>query len=161
MGYPNGIGGKVCRGVRGATTVTVNTREAILTATRELLRLIIKANGIAPDDVASAFFTTTLDLNADYPAIAARQLGWLNVALMCAHEMAIPHGLPQCIRVLVHWNTTRAQNEVHHVYIRGAEHLRPDRKMPIIVEDDELDALYPHGFKPDQPETQPIQEENS
>ena len=93
------------RGVRGATTADENTREAILAATRELLRLMIEANRLEPDDVASAIFTTTIDLNADYPALAARALGWHEVALMCMHEMNVPHGLKMCVRILLHWNT--------------------------------------------------------
>jgi chorismate mutase len=115
------------RGIRGATTAAANTREAILAATRELLIALIEANRIGVDEVASAIFTTTVDLNAEYPAAAARELGWQDVALMCAHEINVPHGLPQCIRVLVHWNTTLRADEVKHVYLRGAVQLRPDR----------------------------------
>ena len=117
----------VCRGVRGATTADQNTNEAILGATRELLIQMIEANGIHPDDVASAIFTTTPDLTAEYPALAARQLGWHDVALLCGHEMNVPHGLKRCIRVLLHWNTTKSASEIRHVYIRGAVNLRPDR----------------------------------
>ena len=115
------------RGVRGATTAEGNTREAILAATSELLCLMIEANHIAPDDVASAIFTTTIDLNADYPALAARALGWHDVALMCMHEMNVPHGLTHCIRILLHWNTDVAARDVKHVYLKGAVNLRPDR----------------------------------
>jgi chorismate mutase len=115
------------RGVRGATTADDNTREAILAATCELLELMIAANGLNPDDVASAIFTTTNDLNADYPALAARALGWHEVALMCMHEMNVPHGLKMCIRVLLHWNTAVSAQGVKHVYIKGAVNLRPDR----------------------------------
>lgn len=122
---------KMCRGIRGATTVEENTREAILEATRELLVLMIKHNGIVPDDVASVIFTTTMDLNAEYPAVAARQLGWHDAALMCAHEMAVPHGLKMCLRILIMWNTTLSAHEIHHVYINGAKHLRPDRSIEI------------------------------
>ncbi len=117
----------VCRGVRGATTVAANTSEAILEAARELLSMIVEANGIQPEDIASIFFTTTADLNAEYPALAARQLGWVDVALMCSHEMAVPNGLKSCLRVLIHWNTDRRLDEIQHVYIRGAVSLRPDR----------------------------------
>lgn len=117
----------VCRGIRGATTVEANTKEEILAATRELLYLIIRANDIEPEDVASAIFTTTLDLNATYPALAARQLGWYDAALLCGHEMDVPDGLPRCIRILVHWNTTRSSKEIVHVYLRKAKGLRPDR----------------------------------
>jgi chorismate mutase len=119
------------RGVRGATTATANTREAILAATSELLQLMIEANQIEADDVASAIFTTTIDLNADYPALAARALGWHDVALMCMHEMNVPHGLKMCIRILLHWNTEVAARDVTHVYIKGAVNLRPDRAVTL------------------------------
>jgi chorismate mutase len=115
-----------CRGVRGATTVATNTRDEILAATRQLVALMVRRNGIDPRDVASAIFTTSPDLDAEFPALAARQLGWLEVALLCGHEMAIPGSLPRCIRVLVHWNTELAQDAIQHVYIRDAEKLRPD-----------------------------------
>ena len=121
--------GWACRGVRGAITVEANTKEAILDATRELLMVMIRLNGIRHEDVASAIFTTTLDLNAEYPAVAARQLGWHDTALLCAHEMAIPHGLPMCIRILLMWNTPRHPNEIHHPYLKGAKNLRPDRSI--------------------------------
>lgn len=117
----------LCRGVRGATTVEHNTREAILSETYELLIQMIEANGIRPEDVASAIFTTTPDLTAEYPALAARQLGWHDVALLCAHEMAVPHGLKRCIRILLHWNTEKMAAEIRHIYIKGAVNLRPDR----------------------------------
>jgi chorismate mutase len=125
----------VCRGVRGAITVTENTKEAILEATREMMYIIIRANDMHPEDVASAYFTTTVDLNATYPALAARQLGWYDVALLCGHEMNVPGSLDRCIRVLIHWNTTRNSEEIIHVYLKGAENLRPDRKtLPEISE---------------------------
>ncbi len=116
-----------CRGVRGATTCDENSRQAILEATRELLEQLIAANDLRPEDLASAIFTTTPDLNAEYPAVAARALGWTDTALLCGHEMAVPGGLPRCIRVLIHWNTDRRPDEITHVYIRGAKGLRPDR----------------------------------
>ena len=117
---------RACRGVRGATTCETNSREDILSATRQLLALIIRRNGIEPQDVASAIFSTSPDLNAEFPALAARQLGWLDVALMCGHEMNVPGALQRCIRVLIHWNTVRTQHEIVHVYIRDAARLRPD-----------------------------------
>jgi len=120
-----------CRGIRGATTADVNTPEAILDATRELLLLMIEANDLDSTDLGSVIFTTTLDLNAEFPAIAARQLGWHDVALMCGHEMAVPGALPKCIRILIHWNTPKAQTDVKHVYIRGARNLRPDRSIEL------------------------------
>ncbi len=122
---------KICRGVRGATTVTENTAEAILEGTRELLQQVIDANQIVAEDVASMWFTATPDLNTEYPALAARQLGWHDTALMCSHEMAVPKGLKMCIRVLIHWNTTLGLSDIHHVYIRGAVNLRPDRSVEL------------------------------
>jgi chorismate mutase len=123
----------VCRGVRGATTVDSDSREAILLATGELLWLMVERNGIVPDDIASAIFTTTPDLVAEYPALAARKLGWHDVALLCGHEMNVPHGVPRCIRVLVHWNTSRRAHEIEHIYIRGARNLRPDQQALVDV----------------------------
>lgn len=120
---------KVCRGVRGATTVDEDTPEAILKATRELLALMIHLNGIDSRDVASAIFTTTPDLVSQYPALAARQLGWMDVPLLCGHEMAVPNGLPRCIRVLIHWNTETPQHAIQHVYLREARALRPDQSL--------------------------------
>jgi chorismate mutase len=115
-----------CRGVRGATTVAANTREEILTATRQLVALMVRRNNIDRRDVASAIFTTTPDLDAEFPALAARQLGWLDVPLLCGHEMTIPGSLPRCIRVLVHWNTDLPQEAIQHIYVRDAVKLRPD-----------------------------------
>jgi len=129
-----------CRGVRGATTAEENTREAILAATRQLLALMIRLNGIEPKDVASALFTSTRDLNAEFPALAARQLGWLDVPLLCTHEIDVPGSLGKCVRVLVNWNTDAAQSDVRHVYIKEAVRLRPDLcKLPP-VDFDELEA---------------------
>ena len=115
------------RGIRGATTVDTDTRDAILAATRELLAAIVLANGVDPDEVASAVFTTTRDLTAEYPARAARDLGWSNVPLLGATEMSVPGGLPRCIRVLLHVNTRRPASKMKHIYLRGARALRPDR----------------------------------
>jgi len=129
-----------CRGVRGATTVDRNDREEILTATRQLLALMIRRNGIDKLDVASAIFTTTPDLDAEFPALAARQLGWLDVPLLCGHELAVPGSLPRCIRVLVHWNTEAAQGDIEHIYIRDAMRLRPDLSKLPPVNWEELEA---------------------
>ena len=116
-----------CRGIRGATTVDSNSREPILAATRELLAEVVRANDVRKEDIASAYFTTTPDLNAEFPAVAARvDFGWSNVALMCGHEMAVPGSLAMCLRVLLHVNTDRSQDEINHVYLRGAAALRPD-----------------------------------
>ena len=117
-----------CRGVRGATTAKSNCRAAILAATRELLTRVVQLNGIEAEDVASAIFTTTRDLNAEFPALASRQFGWLEVPLLCSHEIEVPGALAQCIRILVFWNTEKLQGDVQHVYVRGAESLRPDMK---------------------------------
>lgn len=114
------------RGVRGATTVKVNSANAILAATRELLSTIIETNGIDEEHVASVFFTTTPDLNAAFPAQAARALGWHRVALLGAQEIDNPGGLALCIRILIHWNTERSLDDIRHVYMHGAERLRPD-----------------------------------
>ncbi|MGC6442550.1 MAG: chorismate mutase [Rubripirellula sp.] len=123
----------VCRGVRGATTVAADDRDEILTATRQLLALVIRRNGIEAADVASVTFTVTKDLGAEFPALAARQLGWLDVPLLCAYEIAVPGSLPMCIRLMVHWNTTKSQGEIQHVYLHGAKKLRPDlNKLPAV-----------------------------
>lgn len=129
----------VCRGVRGATTVDSNSREEILQATRQLLALMIRLNGIESEHVASAIFTTTLDLDAEFPALAARQLGWLDVPLLCTHEIQVPGSLQRCIRILAHWNTSRGQREIQHVYIRDAVRLRPDLSKLPPVDFDELE----------------------
>lgn len=114
----------MCRGVRGATTADANTKEAILEATRELLTRMVEANTIEVDQVAAVFFTTTTDLNAEFPAVSARQMGWIHAALMDAHEMAVPDGLSKCIRALLLVNTEKRPEELHHVYLRGAINLR-------------------------------------
>ncbi|TWT95281.1 Chorismate mutase AroH [Botrimarina colliarenosi] len=129
-----------CRGVRGATTVDVNEREALLTATRQLLALLIRRNEIEPQDIASVIFTVTKDLDAEFPALAARQLGWSGVPLLCGYEISVPGSLERCVRVLVHWNTEKPAREVHHVYARGAERLRPDLESPPEADLAELDA---------------------
>ena len=116
-----------CRGVRGATTVQCDEREEILRATRELLALMIHLNGIEKEDVASAIFTTTMDLSGAFPATAARQLGWLDVPLMCSHEIDVPGSLHKCVRVLLHWNTEKSQHDIQHVYLKDAQALRPDK----------------------------------
>src|SRR5690242_802803 len=114
----------VCRGVRGAILVECNTADAILEATQTLLSELVEANGIAPEDVASVIFTTTPDLNAAFPARAARLLGWSEVALLGAVEIDHPEAPGRCIRVLLHWNTTRRPNEIRNLYLRGADILR-------------------------------------
>jgi len=120
-----------CRGIRGATTVDANSPEAILEATTQLLSEMMQANDLRVEDIASAFFTTTPDLNAEFPAVAARKMGWDDVALLCAHEMSVPGSLGQCLRILLHVNTEKAPQELVHVYLRGAKVLRADREYPI------------------------------
>lgn len=115
-----------CRGIRGATTVEQNSQQEILAATTELLQLLIRKNELRAEDVASAIFTVTADLNAEFPALAARHLGWTEVALICTQEIPVPNSLGKCIRILLHVNTTRSAAEMQHVYIRGAVNLRPN-----------------------------------
>ncbi|TWU33747.1 chorismate mutase [Novipirellula artificiosorum] len=116
----------VCRGVRGATTVESDDRHQILNATRQLLALMIRQNEIDSADIASAQFTVTADLKAEFPALAARQLGWLEVPMICGYEIAVEGSLPRCIRVMLMWNTDRPQTAIHHVYLHDAKRLRPD-----------------------------------
>lgn len=140
----------LCRGVRGATTVEDNSREAILTATRQMLALLVRRNDIAPADIASAIFTVTKDLNAEFPALAARQLGWLEVPLLCGYEIEVPGSLQKCVRVLVHWNTTKSQSELHHVYIHDAVRLRPDLSKLPPVDWSELETWISQQMQPKQ-----------
>jgi chorismate mutase len=113
-----------CRGIRGATIVSDNTKEAIIAATRELLEAMVKVNKVETDDIACIWFTTTPDLNAAFPAAAARDMGWNNVALLCSHEMNVPGSLPCCLRILMLVNTTKKSDEIVHVYLKGTEVLR-------------------------------------
>ena len=114
------------RGIRGATTVDRNDRQSVLDATRKLLEEIAWRNAIAPEDIAAVFFTVTDDLDSIFPAQAARLLGWCHVPLLDAREVPVPGSLRKCIRVLLLWNTARAQAEIVHVYQRKARQLRPD-----------------------------------
>jgi len=115
-----------CRGIRGATCAESNTAEAILNATRELLERIIAANDVHTGDVAAVIFTASPDLDAAYPAQAAREMGWTQVPMLCVQEMAVAGSLPRCIRVLILWNTDRPAERIRHVYLREARQLRPD-----------------------------------
>lgn len=114
------------RGIRGATTVRANTREDILEAAHELLAEIVRQNEVDPDLVASIVFSTTPDLNAEFPAVAAREAGYTMVALSCVHEMNVPGALARCLRILMHVNTDRPLAEIKHVYLHGARVLRRD-----------------------------------
>jgi chorismate mutase len=115
-----------CHGIRGATSVEANTSQAIVSATRELLERMVAANTLQANEIASVIFTTTPDLNAAYPACAARDMGWVNVPLLCMQEMAVVGSLPRCIRVLMHWNTDLPASQIRHVYLGAAQTLRPD-----------------------------------
>ncbi len=130
----------LCRGVRGATTVETDSRDEILTATRQLLALMIRRNAIESTDVASTIFTVTKDLTAEFPALAARQLGWIDVPLLCGYEVSVPGSLPRCIRILVHWNTRKLQHQIQHTYMREATILRPDLTKYPPVDFEELEA---------------------
>lgn len=118
------------RGIRGATTAEANTAESITDATDELLRALIDANGLDVGEVCFAYFTTTKDLNVEFPALAARRLGWVDVPLLCGNEMDItganPRGVPMCIRILLLYNTTQPQSAMRHVYLRGAQAIKSD-----------------------------------
>ena len=113
-----------CRGIRGATTASENTREAIFEATQELFNEMIRVNHIQKEQVAAVFFTTTMDLNAAYPATAVRDMGWDTTALMCGHEIEVPGSLPLCIRILLMVNTEKQPEELATVYLKGAVNLR-------------------------------------
>jgi chorismate mutase len=114
------------RAIRGATTVATNSRQEILSASRELLSEIAQTNRLAVADIVSAFFTLTPDLDAAFPARAARDLGWTSTALLDAQAPRVANDLPRCIRVLIHCETSRAAHELRHVYLRDAAQLRPD-----------------------------------
>ncbi|MBM3142427.1 MAG: chorismate mutase [Chloroflexi bacterium] len=119
-----------CRGIRGAITVSENTKEAIIAASKELLQNLMEANEVEISDVACILFTTTPDLNAAFPAAAARELGWTQVPLLCGHEMNVPGSLSSCLRILVLFNTNKRNEEIVHVYLGGAETLRAEEEKP-------------------------------
>lgn len=118
------------RGIRGATTAAGNDAAAIVEATEELLRQLVTLNQVDPDEVAFAYFTTTRDLDAEFPALAARRMGWLDVPLLCGHDMEVrqpnPRGVPRCVRILLLYNTDRPQREMRHAYLRGAVAIKQD-----------------------------------
>ncbi|MDI3279851.1 MAG: chorismate mutase [Bacillota bacterium] len=115
-----------CRGIRGAITVDEDTPEQIIAATQELLKAVLEANQLPVEQLAALIFTSTPDLVSEYPAVAARQLGWTEVPLLCVQELPKQGSLPRCIRVLCLANTDRSPSEIKHVYLRGARSLRPD-----------------------------------
>ena len=118
------------RGIRGATTAYENTAESITEATEELLREIVMLNDLDPQEIAFCYLTTTSDLNAEFPALAARRIGWLEVPLLCGHDMNVklpnPRGVPMCIRVLILYNTPRPQQSMRFAYLRGAQAIKAD-----------------------------------
>lgn len=114
------------RAIRGATTVTNNDSEEILRETKALLEEIVQRNEIKTDDIISVIFTVTKDLDAVFPAAAARQMGWTDIALMCMNEIDVPGSLRKCIRVMLHINSEKSNNELIHVYLKEAASLRPD-----------------------------------
>lgn len=114
------------RAIRGATTVVENNAEEILKETERLLKEIYEKNRLKEEDIISIIFTVTNDLNATFPAIAARNLGWTSIALMCTNEINVPGSLEKCIRVLFHVNSDKQNDEIKHVYLNDAKVLRPD-----------------------------------
>lgn len=114
------------RGIRGATTIKEDNATEILEATQELLEKIRQENNLEIEDIASILFTVTKDVTAVFPAVAARSLGWNKVPLLCFQEIEVPESLPRCIRVLVHVNTNKTQDEIKHVYLKEARQLRRD-----------------------------------
>jgi len=112
------------RGIRGATTVNANEREAIVSATKELLQKIVQENNLKVEEIASVLFSSTPGLNAEFPAVAAREIGWNETPLVCMQEIAVPGALKNCIRVLLHFNTDLPQSQMKHLYLREAKNLR-------------------------------------
>jgi len=121
-----------CRGIRGAIVVPINNRESIIAAAKELLKEMVQANNTKFDDIAAILFTTTPDLNAEFPAVATRELGWpSNLALLCGHEMSVSNALPHCLRVLMLVNTEKGYEEIIHVYIGEAKKLKDNPSQSI------------------------------
>ena len=116
-----------CLGVRGAITVPTNDKESIIDAAKELLSGMVQANEIKVDDIAAIFFTTTSDLNAEFPAVATREMGWPHyMPLLCAHEIKVPHDLAHCLRILMLVNTEKGSAEITHIYLREAKKLKEE-----------------------------------
>ena len=125
------------RGVRGATTADGNDARSIAERTLELLRVLVELNEIRPEDLASAIFTVTDDLDAEFPAMPVRSLeGWADVPLLCAREIPVAGAPGRCIRVLLHWNTDRPQSRIRHAFLRGARELRPAWAVRVPGDDD-------------------------
>ena len=114
------------RGLRGATTVDADTAAQVTERSQELMREIMARNELVEDDIVSVLFTATADVTSIFPATAIREIGFGAVPLLCAAEIAVPGAMPLCIRVLLHVHTTRSRDEMHHVYLHGAQGLRDD-----------------------------------
>jgi chorismate mutase len=114
------------RGLRGATTLEADTVEQVTERSQELMRQIMVRNDLCEDDIVSVIFTATADVNSAFPATAVREIGFGAVPLLCAAEIAVPGSMPLCIRVLLHVHTTKTKEEIHHVYLHGAQGLRDD-----------------------------------
>jgi len=114
------------RGIRGAITVEENTKQEILAATKQLLSSMLQENEVQIEEIASVIFSVTKDLNAEFPAAAAREMGWNNLPLLCTYEIDIPGSLPKCIRILIHLNTEKSQSQIKHIYLKEATTLRRD-----------------------------------
>jgi chorismate mutase len=120
------LAGMAVRAVRGAIQVDEDDRQQLLDATTELLQAVLERNGITPDDIISVLFTATPDLTSEFPAYAARQMGFVDVPLLCASEIAVPGAMPRVLRVLAHVETDRPRAEIKHAFLRGAAALRRD-----------------------------------
>jgi chorismate mutase len=114
------------RAIRGATQVDADDREQVLEATRELVTAVMERNALVHDDVISILFTATPDIVSEFPALAARELGFGDVPLMCATEMNVPHALPRVLRLMAHVDVEKPREDIQHVYLRGAVALRRD-----------------------------------
>lgn len=114
------------RAIRGATTINENNAEEIYKATTELLREMISQNDIGKEDIISVIFSVTSDINAAFPAVAARQMGWTKTAMMCTYEIDVPGSLRKCIRVMMHIETGKDNSDLKYIYLRDAKRLRPD-----------------------------------
>lgn len=135
------------RGVRGAISVTQDDTDQVLEATRRLLLTLVDQNSMNSKDIASVWLTTTPDIVCCFPAIAARQIGWVDVPLICAHEMNVENAMPLVVRVMVHWNTTKAQKEIHHIYLGETVKLRPDKvHVPAISDEEIANYMLEHGL---------------
>ena len=138
-----------CRGIRGAVTVPANNKESIVAASKELLTEMLHANGVETDDIAAILFSTTSDLNAEFPAAATRELGWpQQLALFCGHEMNVPDSLPRCLRILMLVNTEKTAEEITHIYLGEAKSLRtftstlPSREREMVRQETRNDCSH-------------------